>query len=116
MNDLKHILAQNEGKLPDDMLLAYIEGTLPPEQQHEIEAWLGQEGMESDAIEGLRSLSPDETRNATARLNHKLKKALTNRKRGRKYIKEGPWSYLAVIVILLLVVLAYIVLRMVVKK
>ena len=116
MDDLKHILAQNEGKLPDDMLLAYIEGALPPEQQHEIEMWLGQEGMESDAIEGLRSLSPAETRNTVTRLNHRLKKAITVRKRSRRYIKEGPWSYLAVIVILLLVVLAYIVLRMVVKK
>jgi hypothetical protein len=116
MDDLKSILAHNEGKLPDDMLIAYLEGVLPPEQQHEIEKWLSEEGMESDAIEGLKTLPHADTLHTVNRLNNRLKKELAHRKRSRRYIKEGPWSYLAVVVILLLVVLAYIVLRMVAKR
>jgi anti-sigma factor RsiW len=115
MDNIKDILANNEGKLPEEMLLAYLEGKLPPEQQYEVEQWLSEEGMESDAVDGLQQLPHNDTRRTVDRLNHRLKD-LTDKKRKRRYIKENPWAWLAITVILLLVVLAYLVIRMAVKK
>jgi len=116
MDDIKNILAHNDGKLPEDMLLAYLEGALPAEQQHEVEQWLGEEGMESDAIEGLKTISPHDAKHAVSRLNHRLRKQLAGRKSRRKYIKETPLSWLAIVIILLLVALGYIIVRMAVKR
>ncbi len=116
MSELNEILKSNNGKLPDDKLLAYLEGRLNPEEQHEVEQWLAEEGMEGDAVEGLQTLSPEETRKTVDSLNYGLRKELLGKKKKRRDIKDNPWSWLAIIVILLMSALAYIVIYMVLKK
>ena len=62
MSELDDILKNgNKGKLPEEMLMAYLEGRLNPEQQREVEAWLAAEGMESDGVDGLKELPAAET-------------------------------------------------------
>lgn len=116
MSDLKDILQDGMGKLPEDKLLAYLEGRLSPEEQHEVEQWLGDEGMESDAVEGLKNMQPAETRDTIDRINHALRKQLMPKKRKRRQIKDNPWAVQAVVIILLLIILAYIVIRIATKK
>lgn len=116
MSELNDILSDNHGKLPEEKLIAYLEGRLSPEEQHEVEAWLAEEGMESDAVEGLQQLAPEETKQSAARLNNELRKMITNKKeRRKKQIRNTPWSWTAIVVILLLAILAYIVLRLMMK-
>jgi len=115
MSDIKDILMNNGGKLPEEMLLAYLEGTLPVEQQHEVEQWLSEEGMESDAIDGLKEITPGETKYTVSQLNHQLSKQLKGKKHTRKQIKDNPWSWVAIALILLLIALAYVILRLTIK-
>ena len=98
-------------KLSDDMLLAWQEGKLSPEQQHEVEQWLAEEGMESDALEGLHELKPADTRQIVGKLNHNLRKTILNKKRKRRTLNTDQFTWIAIAIVLLLVVLAYIVVR-----
>src|SRR5690606_16756437 len=53
MKELKDIWQEEEGsgRLLEEQLLSYLEGRLPPEAQHEVERFLADEGLESDALE-----------------------------------------------------------------
>jgi anti-sigma factor RsiW len=98
-------------QLSEDKLMAYLEGKLPPAEQREVEKWLSDEGMESDALEGLHTLNAEEAKHSVARLNHKLRHSVLNKKRTRRSLKPDQFSWVAILIILLLVVLAYIVIR-----
>ena len=113
MSELNDILSSGgKGKLPEEKLTAYLEGKLSPQEQHEVEEWLSGEGMESDALEGLQSLEAEETKKAVGKLNYELRKELgTRNKRRTKHIKDNKWSWLAIIIVLMLVIVCYIAIR-----
>ena len=98
-------------KLSEEKLMAYLDGQLSPGEQHEIEQWLAEEGMESDALEGLHGQKAADTKQTINRLNHSLRKTIHNKKRRRKPLPTNQFSWIAVLVILLLTVIAYIVIR-----
>lgn len=98
-------------KLSDERLMEYIEGSLSPSEQHEIEKWLADEGMESDAIEGLMELKADETRATVSKLNQKLRATLNRKKRERRGLKTELTTLIAVALILFLIVIAYLMIR-----
>jgi len=98
-------------QLPEENLMAYLEGRLSAAEQHEVEQWLADEGMESDALEGLSQLSPQEARQSVSKINLKLTKALLKTKRKRRAPLSGQTAIIAIAVILMLVVLAYLILR-----
>lgn len=104
-------------RLPEDKLLAYLEGKLSPQEQHDVEEWLSEEGMESDAIEGLMQTPKQTTHFAINKINIKLQKTLARRKSGKKkYLRPDNLSWLAAIIILLLTIVAFIVIKMTLKK
>lgn len=113
MSDENNILSTGGGKrrLPEDKLMAYLEGKLSAAEQHEVELWLADEGMESDALEGLRKLKPQEAIHSVNKLNHHLHKTLLNKKRKRRRPKTDQFTWIAIAIILLLIVVAYIVIR-----
>jgi hypothetical protein len=102
------------GKKPlsEDKLLAYLEGKLSADEQHEVEEWLSDEGMESDALDGFAALKPEEARNSVNKLNHRLHKTLHQKKPKRRTLKTQLNTTIAIAIILLLVVLGYILVRM----
>jgi anti-sigma factor RsiW len=114
MSDPNNILSHSNGgkkTIPEDKLMAYLEGKLSAAEQHEMELWMADEGMESDALEGLRNIKPEEARHAVNKLNHDLRKSLLNKKRRRRHPQNNQFTYIAIIIILLLIVVAYIVMR-----
>lgn len=112
MSGLEDILENERGKVPEEKLMAYLAGALSPEEQHEVELWLAEEGMESDAIEGLKDISPEESNQAVNTLNRHLRHQLAKRKRKRKEsIKDNAWVWIAVVLILLLCVIGFVVLQ-----
>lgn len=118
MSELNDILSNGPGKgnLSEDKLLAYMEGRLSPQEQHEVEQWLAGEGMESDALEGLKEMGTEEAQKAVGKINYELRKELGARnKRRTKHIKESKWSWLAILVILMLVIVCYLAIRIAVK-
>ena len=113
MSGLDDILNNDhKGKLPDELLQAYLEGRLTPGQQHEVEAWLAEEGMESDAMEGLKALPAHETKQITDRLNYNLRHELSKKKRRHKAIADNQWAWLAIFIVLMLCVLGFVVIKM----
>ncbi|MCW3122738.1 MAG: hypothetical protein JWQ38_2230 [Flavipsychrobacter sp.] len=116
MSDLDNISSFGPGnggkeKLSDERLMAYFEGKLSSAEQHEVEQWLADEGMESDALEGLRTLQPEETKHTVSKLNHQLRKAIINKKKKRRTLSTDQYTWAAIAIILLLIVLAYIVIK-----
>lgn len=113
MNEQDNILPFDDGRkphsLPEDKLMAYLAGKLSPAEQHEVEQWLAEEGMESDAIEGLQGQNAEDTRHTVGRLNHGLRKTLHIKKRKRRGMSTNYLAWIAIVIILMLAVLAYIV-------
>ncbi len=110
-------LGPNNGKkLPEDKLLAYLEGKLSPQEQHEVELWMADEGMESDALEGLSSIQASETRQSVLKLNTQLKNALPKKKNRRRAQNPGQTTIIAIGIIIFLAILAYYLVRISIKN
>lgn len=98
--------------LDQDKLLAYLEGRLSPAEQHEVEAWLAADGMESDAIEGLSAMPAAERAHSISTLERGLRKKLgTRRRKPRKSQLSLFQLIIACFLILGLAVLAYVIVR-----
>ena len=114
MSEQKNISPFTNGsneKLSEDKLMAYLEGKLSPAEQHDVELWLAEEGMESDAVEGLRTLQPGETKHSLGKLKHGLNKTMLGKKSKRKPLRTDHITWIAIGIILLLTVVAYLVVR-----
>ena len=112
MKELNDILHNDKGKLTEEKLNAYLEGRLSVQEQHEVEQWLADEGMEADAIEGLKNITTNESTAITQRINRSLQQELHKKSRRRsKVIKDNNWAWVAVIIVLLLCIAAYLVMH-----
>ncbi len=113
MSDLKDIWnGGGRDSIPQEKLLAYLEGRLTDAEQHEIEHLLGEDSLESDALEGLQSLTHEETKQVTGRLNRTLHSNLQQRKeRRKKQIAGNYWAWIALVVVLLLIVAGFLLIR-----
>ncbi|HTN45360.1 MAG TPA: hypothetical protein VL098_03370 [Flavipsychrobacter sp.] len=107
MSGLQEIWNDGKGKLSEEKLHAYLSGTLSKEEEYEIELWLSEENMESDALEGLKQLPAEATYASVQRLNKQLRQLTHKRKRRSHLLKETKWAWLAVVIILMLTVMAY---------
>lgn len=114
MSDLNEIWKNNKGSLPDEQLLAYLEGRLNAEQQRDVEKWLAEEGMETDALEGLKDISATEAQKSVTRINKNLDKRL-NRGGKRKSSFNNFWTYIAIILMLGIAVVAYYIMHMILR-
>ena len=112
-NNISPFSSGNGGKskLTEDKLMAYLSGKLSAAEQHEIELWLSDDGMESDALEGLSTLRSEETEHTVNKLKHELRKKITGKKRRRRPLRTDHLTWVAIAIILLLAVVAYIVIR-----
>ncbi len=116
MSRLNDILKKNEGRLPDDILMPYVQGKLSPEEQHEIELFLAEDGPESDAVEGLKDYSERELSETVRKVNSRLAQSLNKPKRRTQSIKKTPWGITGILLILLLCLAAYMVIYFLTKK
>jgi anti-sigma factor RsiW len=112
--DKKKIGFKDGAAIDEEYLLHYLDGTMPPDQQHMLEELMDTDPFLSDAVEGLASVKDKEQlKIITAQLNNQLKK-LTEKRRERRNRKKltDHWGWIFVIVILLLVVLGWLVIHM----
>ncbi len=113
LNELNPGLTGPPTPLTEEQLMAYLAGKLPAALQHAVEHWLAEDGMESDAIEGLKTIDPEETSHIVNRLNTHVKSNLKGKRKRNKTAKNDPATIVAVIIILLLSLTAYLVLKLV---
>ena len=112
-NSVKISLDKESVQLGEDKLMAYLDGKLSADEQHEIEKWLSEEGMESDAVEGLKMLAPSETKQTVSKLNADLRKKIGKKRKSKRQAKPEYTSLVAIVVIILLIVAAYFVIKMI---
>lgn len=119
MNRINKIWHQdNTSTIDENRLLAYIEGRLSSEEQHRLEEVLEANPFLNDAVEGLAEIKDKEQlKQITAQLNLQLKKQIQQRKKQRKSRRKltEHWGWLYVLIVLLLALMAWWVIRLMVK-
>jgi hypothetical protein len=113
-NDLKDILSNSNKDIDNQQLMDYLSHHISKADTHELEKSMAEDDFINDAVEGLQEIKP--TKNLqiyVEQLNKDLQKQITKNKNRRlkRRIKDQPYTYFAIILILLLVVIGYIVLK-----
>ena len=108
--NLKDILSNLSPEVDQQALLLYLQGKLTAEQQHQLEKDMMANDFSSDALEGLGEIKDDKKIQALVdQLNTQLRKNTRKRKENNRKLelKQPPWTYLSIILVLLLVIISY---------
>lgn len=115
MKDLLNILSNSNKDIDNQKLMDYLSGKLSGQEANDVEQWLNENEFGEDALEGLKNVRSKEDINLHVELlNKQLGTYIKQKKqrRDRRKIDNLGWSVVAILVVILLVVLAYIVLKM----
>jgi hypothetical protein len=113
-DDLLNILSNSNKDIDNQLLMDYLSGKLSAEKSHEVEKMMADNDLFNDAMEGLQHVKDKrDIQTYVEQLNRGLQKSLTKKRRRRekRKLKEGPWGYIAVIVIIMLCIAAYYVVK-----
>lgn len=115
MNDeLKDILSNLNKDVEQDKLLDYLNKKLSASEAHELEKQMADDAFVNDAVEGLEAFkNKQDLALYVQQLNSDLKKQLDKKKerKEKRKLKEQPWLYLSIVVLLVLIVICYLVIR-----
>ncbi|MHA4847447.1 hypothetical protein ACX0G7_25000 [Flavitalea antarctica] len=117
-NDLLKILSNSNKDIDNQKLMDYLSGKLPEHEKHEVETWMNENDFANEAIEGLQKFDDKKDLQLYVdQLNKELNKYIEKKKsrRDRKKIKESPWMYLTIFLILLFVVIGYLIIHQLMK-
>lgn len=112
--DLLNILSNSNKDIDNQLLMDYLSGRLPDDQKNEVERWMADNDFSMEAMEGLTQFAPDKNlQDYVDDLNGRLNKYIQQKKdrREKRKIKENPWTYLALLLILVLCILAYVIIK-----
>jgi hypothetical protein len=108
--DLLNILSNSNKDIDNQLLMDYLNGKLSGEQKHEVERLIAESDFMRDAVEGLEPIAAkrDLTR-YVEELNAAMQKNLQKKKlrREKRRFRDNPWTYLAILLIILLCIAAY---------
>ncbi len=111
MNEnLKDILSNLSINTDQETLLLYLQGKLSAEKQHELEKQMLNDDFEADAVEGLQDFKdPQHLTLLVDQLKRDLKKRTEkkNNYRDKLRLKNEPWLYITILIMLLLIIISY---------
>ena len=110
----KDILSHLSTEVDQETLLLYLQGKLSEEKKHEIEKSLMENEFVGDAVEGLQEIKDkQQIAYMVEMLNRDLKSKLEKKKNRREKmrIKNQPWLYISLLILILLIILAYMVIH-----
>jgi hypothetical protein len=110
----KDILSHLSKDIDQETLLLYLQNKLSAEKRHEVEKQLLGHEFDNDAIEGLQAIKDkQQIAYMVEMLNRDLKKKLDKKKlrQQKMKIRAQPWLYISILIFILLIVLAYVVIR-----
>lgn len=113
-HDLLNILSNSNKDIDNQKLMDYLAGKLSEKEKNEVERWMADNDFANEAMEGLQSLAAKKDLNIYVdQLNKELNQYIQHKKqrRERRKFQEQPWTYLAIFLILLLIILGYIVIK-----
>ena len=111
---LLNILSNSNKDIDNQKLMDYLSGKLSPEEKHEIEKQMTDSDFVNDAIEGLEDVKNKKDLSILVeQLNTDLHKQLDKKKKRKekRILKEQPWLYLTIIIILFLIIISFFVIR-----
>lgn len=117
--NIKDILSNLSTDVDQETLLQYLQGKLSEEKKHEVEKMLLQNDFDEDAVEGLQEFKDKEQiKYMVEMLNRDLKKKTEKKKKRREKlnISYQPWTYISILILILLIVLSYIVIHRMLKN
>jgi len=108
--DLLNILSNSNKDIDNQLLMDYLNGKLSGEEKQAVEQLMADNDFMNDALEGLQHFDNKKDLDSyVGQLNATLQKNLQKKKlrREKRRLKEYPWTYLAILLILALCVAAY---------
>lgn len=111
MSTANDIFDRDPRQPSEEEMLAYLQGKLSKSRQREIEELISDEQPEADALEGLKLLHGTEALRSTRKLQQKLHTELLRTKHKKPRTGSEFWSWMAIIIILLLMVVGYVVVQ-----
>jgi hypothetical protein len=112
--DLLNILSNSNKDIDNQKLMDYLSGKLPEAEKHEVEMWMNDNDFASEAVEGLQQFTEKkDLQKYVDQLNKELNQYIEKKKnrRERKKLKENPWMYVTLFLILLFVVIGYFIIQ-----
>ena len=113
-NDLLNILSNSNKDIDNQKLMDYLSGKLSDQEKHEVEMWMVDNDFENEALEGLQQMgSNKKLEGYVDQLNKELSTYIKDKKnrREKRKIETGFWSYIAIAFILIIVVIAYVIIK-----
>lgn len=113
--DLLNILANSNKDIDNQRLMDYLSGKLSEKEKHELEQIAANNAFVHDAMEGLEKISNKRDLQAyVEQLNRELHEQIRKKsKRAEsRRLKDYPWIWLALILILVFCILGWLVIRM----
>ena len=112
--DLLNILANSNKDIDNQQLMDYLSGDLSGAPLHDVERSMADNAFLNDAVEGLQSIgSKKNVEKYVDELNAALQKSIAKKKQRRlkRHLREAPWAYVAVLLVITLCVLAFVIIR-----
>jgi len=111
--DLLNILSNSNKDIGNQHLMDYLAGKLSDDEKHEVEKLMADNDFINDAVEGLQKVKDKRIITLVEQMNKDLQKKLDIRKtrKEKRKLRENPWVYLTVILILTIIVITYLMIR-----
>lgn len=113
-DNLKDILSNLNKDIEQDKLLDYLNKNLSAAEAHELEKQMADDEFMNDAVEGLeRFKNKQDVSLVVQQLNTELKKQTAKKKarKEKRRLKDQPWLYIAIAILLLLIIISYLVIK-----
>ena len=117
--NFKDILSHLSTEIDQETLLLYLQGKLSDEKKHEVEKKLMENEFADEAMEGLQEIKDKEQiQYIVEMLNRDLKKKTEKKKlrREKMKIKDQPWLYVSILILIILIVISYVVIHRLLKN
>ena len=113
-HDLLKILSESNKDIDNQKLMDYLAGHLDATELHKVEELMAEDNFVNDAIEGLQNMeSQRKIESLVEQLNMDLQKKLQLKKarKDKRKIKDQPWIYFAIILIIMLAIAGWFVIH-----
>ncbi len=109
----KKAISSNERPVNQEKLIEYLEGSLSALERQHIEKQLEEDEFLNDAMEGLHQITDSQQiKQVVNDLNRSIQKQITTqqRKKNKQPIFSLYWVYIAIILLIILILSAYLIL------
>lgn len=113
-DDIKDILNNSNKDIDNQKLMDYLSKQLSKQDTHDLEKMMAEDEFINDAVEGLEQFNNvSKLPVSVEQLNRELQKQIAKKKdrREKRKIKDQPWVYFTIILLLILTIVCYVIIK-----